>query len=245
MSMEKVLRLAYQPYKFLVAMPLVALATVFFGTLAIVISTLAGQRAGSVIGGTLWARCISLVTPMFVSVSGLENIDRGRSYVVAANHRSFFDILVVYGWLGIDIRWVMKSELRKVPFLGAASERVGHIFVERSDGTTARTALEKAKARIRPGTSVIFFPEGTRSVTGELGEFKKGAFHFAFDLGLPILPVTITGTEKVFPPTTINLFPGRARMVVHKPVETSGYKREEMERLIADVRAIIKSDIPV
>lgn len=239
--MKKLVRLLYQPYKLLIVLPLVAVSTIFFGTLAIILSAVINPRAGSMIGGTCWARTISFITPMLVSVSGLNNIDKKCSYVVVANHQSFFDILVVYGRLGIDIRWVMKMELRKVPFLGAASEKVGHIFVERSDSKTSRASLEKAKQRMKPGTSVIFFPEGTRSVTGELGEFKKGAFHFAFDLGLPILPITIIGTDKILPPTTANLFPGRATMIVHNPVDISGYGRENMDKLISDVKKIIES----
>ncbi|MEW6200954.1 MAG: lysophospholipid acyltransferase family protein [bacterium] len=239
--MKKLLYLLYQPYKFLIVLPLVAVATIFFGTLAIFLSTVISQRAGSVIGGTCWARFISFITPMLVSVSGLENINRKLSYVIVANHQSFYDIFVIYGWLRIDIRWVMKMELRKVPFLGAASEKVGHIFVERTDSKSSRAALEKVKERMKPGTSVIFFPEGTRSVSGELGEFKKGAFHFAFDLSLPILPVTIIGTEKILPPATMNLFPGRARMIIHPPVHACEYGKENMDKLISDVKETISS----
>ncbi|MFH1538511.1 MAG: lysophospholipid acyltransferase family protein [bacterium] len=237
--MKKILRILYQPWKYLVFLPCMVFSTLFAGISAIALASIFGQRAASRICGTIWARFNACATPMLVSVEGKENIDRSQSYVIVSNHQSQFDILVLYGWLGLDIRWVMKQELRKVPALGIASEKIGHIFIDRSNREAAIASLREAKQKVVNGTSVVFFPEGTRSITGELGEFKKGAFVMALDLGLPILPITITGTGKVLPPTTLNLFPGRAKMKIHPPVDVSGYNRENIDKLIADVKNII------
>jgi 1-acyl-sn-glycerol-3-phosphate acyltransferase len=138
-----------------------------------------------------------------------------------ANHQSQYDIVALYGWLGIDFRWVMKQELRKIPALGYASEKIGHIFIDRSNTKKAMESLENAKAKIKDGTSVIFFPEGTRSKTGELGKFKKGAFKMACDLGLPILPVTINGTREIIQTKSLLLYPGKALITIHAPIPTT------------------------
>ena len=86
-----------------------------------------------------------------------------QSYVIVSNHQSQYDILLMYGWLGTDFRWVMKKELRRVPVLGLACEKLGHIYVDRSDSAAAVASLNAARKKLVNGTSVVFFPEGTRS----------------------------------------------------------------------------------
>jgi 1-acyl-sn-glycerol-3-phosphate acyltransferase len=189
----------------------------------------------------LWAKLHIHLDPVWITVLGRQNIDPKQSYVVVANHQSNFDIFVLYGKLGVDFKWVMKSELRKAPVLGVACEKMGHIYIDRSNTQAAIASLQEAKRKIVNGTSVLFFPEGTRTRSGELGEFKKGAFQMALDLGLPILPVTITGTRKVLPPKTVDLFPGSVRMQIHAPVDVSGTTRETLGDLMARVREIIQS----
>jgi len=193
--------------------------------------------------GARWSRINSFMTPMCVSVSGRGNIDPTCSYVIVSNHQSHYDVFVLYGWLGVDFKWVMKKELRKVPALGVACEKLEHIYIDRSDKGTALKSLNDAKRIIKNGTSVIFFPEGTRSRTGQMGDFKKGAFIMALDLGIPILPITITGTNKILPPGTVNLMPGRVRMTIHKPVAVTGYTLETMGDLMAEVRSVIQGGL--
>jgi 1-acyl-sn-glycerol-3-phosphate acyltransferase len=180
------------------------------------------------------------MTPMLVSVSGRENIDPTCSYVIVSNHQSHYDVFVLYGWLGVDFKWVMKKELRKVPALGIACEKAGHIYIDRSDKKAALDSLNDAKKKIKDGTSVIFFPEGTRGRKGQMGDFKKGAFYMALDLGIPVLPVTIIGTGKILPPKTINLFPGRAKMIIHEPIAVNEYTKENIEELMSHVKDVIQ-----
>ncbi|MGP8215694.1 MAG: lysophospholipid acyltransferase family protein [Bacteroidia bacterium] len=233
----------YFPYKWLIFVPYLAISTLFFGGLAVIISALVSQSAGSKICGVLWARLIGCITPMFVKVYGRENITKHQSYVIVANHQSLYDIFLVYGWLGIDIRWVMKHELRKIPGLGIGSEKVGHVFIDRSNPAAALASIEAAKKKIINGTSVIFFPEGTRSHTGEMGKFKRGAFKMAFDLGLPVLPLTIKGTRDILPPDSIQLLPGKATLIIHPAIDISKYTADNMEALMNDARAIIEKDL--
>ncbi|HDP80564.1 MAG TPA: 1-acyl-sn-glycerol-3-phosphate acyltransferase [Spirochaetes bacterium] len=241
--MEKIFRVLYEPYKWLVYIPLLVLSTMVFATLAVLLAIVAGPRISSLIGGTWWSRFNSYVTPMLVSVAGRENVDRYQSYVITSNHQSHFDIFVLYGWLGIDFKWIMKMELRKVPFLGYACDKVGHIYIDRSNHEAALASINEAKKRIVDGTSVLFFPEGTRGAGETMGDFKKGAFIMAFDLDVPILPVTIINTRNILPPHTLRLFPGRVKMVIHPPVDIHRYGRERIEDLMKDVRSAIQSGL--
>ena len=237
--MKKLLRLLYQPYKWIIFGPFLVGTTFILGPLAVGCAALLGPRAASVFG-VVWARLNSLATPMLVQTLGRENIDKSQSYVIVSNHQSQYDIFVLYGWLGIDFKWVMKQELRRVPALGVACEKIGHIFIDRSNTEAALRSLEKAKSKIVNGTSVIFFPEGTRSRDGNLGTFKKGAFRMALDLGIPILPVTISGTRSILPTRSIDPFPGRARMTIHPALDTQGYDGRRMKVLIEKTRDILE-----
>lgn len=237
--MRKLLWLLYQPYKWLFFIPLLCVSGMIFLSIAAILAITGSPNAGSMFAGIGWSRLIGFFTPMPVSVSGLENIDRKQSYVVVSNHQSHFDVFIISGWLHMDLKWVMKKELRKMPFLGYATEKVGYIIIDRSDRNNAIKQLNAAKNKIKDGTSVMFFPEGTRSKDGNIGEFKKGAFLFALQLGLPILPVTINGTRKILPRGGLNLMPGRAGVIVHAPIDTSKYSENNYNELIEHSRNII------
>ena len=241
--MKKILPVLYIPYRYLVFVPVVALSTAFFGTLAVVLLNFLKPRMVAQLTGVPWARFNSYITPMLLKVRGRENIDPKQSYVIVANHQSHFDIFVLYGWMGVDFKWVMKIELLKVPFIGSSCDKLEHIYIDRSNKEAALASLDRAKKRIVNGTSVIFFPEGTRSRSGEMGEFKKGAFRMALDLGLPLLPVTITGTNKILPPKTLRLLPGRAEMVIHPPIPVKGCTEKDIPGLMAEARQMITSGL--
>ena len=241
--MKKIRRILYQPYKWLVLTPVFIVSTIFFGGLAVILCTFLDPRIPSLLCGRSWARINGWLTPMFVRVTGRKFIDRTQSYVIISNHQSQYDIFVLYGWLGIDFKWVMKIELRRTPFIGVSCERLGHIFIDRSDRNAAIRSINAAREKIAGGTSVLFFPEGTRSRSGRLGPFKKGAFKMALDLGLPILPVTIRGTRAILPPDTFDIFPGRAELIIHPPVETRPYQDDSLEALIEKVRSVVKSPL--
>lgn len=237
--MRKIIYILYQPYKWLFFFPFIILNTLFFGSLGVIIASFISQKAGGRFAGAIWARTNALFTPMFVSVSGKEHIQKNTSYIIIPNHQSYYDIFLIYGWLGIDIKWVMKKELRKIPGLGIASEKIGHIFLDRSNNKEALESLNQAKQKLVGGSSIVIFPEGTRSATGEIQPFKRGAFKLAFDLGLPILPVTLIGTKDILPTNSFNLLPGNVCMVIHEPIDIKKYPEDEVRKLMADVSAII------
>ncbi len=232
----------YQIYTWLVFFPFLAITTTVFGIIATILAIIFGGRIASVMG-VIWSRLNSYITPMFVQVIGKEKIEKKQSYVIVANHQSHYDIFVIYGWMPVDFRWVMKIQLLKVPFLGYSCYKIGHIFIDRSNPEKAKESINAAKDRIKGGTSIMFFPEGTRSNDGTLREFKKGAFKFALDMDLPILPVTIVGSRNVLPARSLKLFPGRAKLIIHDPIDITGYTEARMEELMAIARQRIEEGL--
>lgn len=208
--------------------------------MAVLVSSLISQKAGSFVGGVLWSRMNAIFTPMLVKVQGREHVDRKTSYVVVSNHQSYYDIFLIYGWLGMDIKWVMKKELAFFPGIGFGSRKVGHIFIDRSSKLAALETLDHAARKLVNGTSVVIFPEGTRSTTGEMGAFKRGAFKLALDLGLPILPLSISGTREILPAGTLNLLPGKAVLTIHEPIDIKEYNNLSINELIQRTYNTIK-----
>ncbi len=135
----------------------------------------------------------------------------------------------------------MKKELKKIPGLGFGSQKVGHIFLDRSNSRVAMESLNEAKRKLVNGTSVVIFPEGTRSKTGDMGPFKRGAFKLAQELKLPVLPVTILGTRHILPTGSINLLPGKVKMIIHKPIEYEHHKDYNINEFLYQVKVVISS----
>lgn len=236
-------RLLYLPYKWLVFIPLLCLITLIFGSVSILLASLFNARTGMKLGGNPWARFSCLAALVFVQTRNRERIKPGQSYVVVSNHQSLFDILVIAGWLGMDLRWVAKASLKKVPMFGIASIKMDHIFIDRSNREAAIETLNSAKMKIVDGTSVMFFPEGTRSRDGRLKPFKTGAFKMAVDLGIPILPITLRGTRHILPVGTLDLYPGKAEIIVHTPIDIHEFSHDTIPELIQKTKTIMETTL--
>lgn len=234
-----------QTFKWLIIAPVLALSTIILCSTMTLISMLGMPDIASRVFGTAWAR-INLATMLTgITILRSDKLQRKQPYIIVANHQSLIDIYVLYGYLGMDIKWVMKQELKRIPFLGKACEKMGHIFIDRSNTRAALESIENARARIMRGNSVIFFPEGTRSRDGELQRFKKGAFRLALDLKLPVLPVTIHGTKDVLPSDTMDWHPGHIKLQIHDPVSTSELTEKDINRLRDTTRDIIAQSLSV
>ena len=242
--MKKFLFWPYQVYVWLVFVPLAAVVTLTCGLLTALFSILVSPRFGSRYFAAPWARILAFFTPMWVSVKGAENAQRARSYVVVCNHQSQYDILLVYGYLDLDLKWVMKQELRKIPGVGIGCEKAGHIFIDRDNPRRARAAVTAALDRLGEGVGILFFAEGTRSLDGKLKAFKKGAFRLAIEQQLPVLPVTLLGTRDLLPAKTLRLFPGRGTMIIHPAIETRGMDSAQLDGLMTQTREAIASALP-
>ncbi len=242
--MKKVFFWPYQLYAWLLLFPLVVILTLFFSALAVIFSVLVSPRFASRVVASTWGRALAWLIPVSVTVEGGENAHQERSYVVVCNHQSAVDILVVYGWLKLDLKWVIKQELRKVPGIGIGCEKVGHIFVDRKNSDQARQAIAAALDRLGNGIGIFFFTEGTRSPDGKLLPFKQGAFRLAIEQQLPVLPVTLIGTRDILPAKSLKPFPGRTRMVIHPAIETDGLSLVQIDDLMNRTKQTISSALP-
>ena len=231
----------YCVYVCFIAIPLIAVSTVVTSILTLIVSPVFPNNKISYLPPICWGRFCCYILFINVKMSGLENLDRKQSYVFTSNHQSVFDILAVYGWLPYIFKWMMKMELQKVPFLGAACQAAGHIFVDRSNPIAAKHSMEKAADQLKHGVSVVIFPEGTRTKTGELGRFKRGAFLLALELQLPIIPITLSGSFERIKGHLI--FPGTIKMIIHQPVDVTVYRMDESSTLSQNTQEIIRSGL--
>ena len=228
----------YAIYKYLFYIPWLLLWTLVNFLGVVLVAPFSQQRASRWFGGT-WGRGLLRAVPARLHIVGERDFDRRQPYIVVSNHLSLMDIPILYGWLDLDLKWVMKKELRKVPMIGGGCAMLGHIFLDRGNHQAAVEELQQVKDRLLPGTSILFFPEGTRSRSGELQAFKMGAFRMAKDIDLPVLPITIMGAERILPPDNIKLRPGTATMIIHPPIPIEEVRATEPEELRDRARAII------
>ncbi len=240
-GLRRALWALYLPWTWGVFIPWLATTTLSFGTVAMGMAAVSPRAAFHM--GTIWSWLLCRANFTRVNLRGRDNADPDQSYVIMSNHQSHFDVLAFYGHWGRQFRWVMKEELRKVPGLGWYCDAGGHVFIDRSDRQKAIASLRAAASVLKGGISVMFFPEGSRSRDGRLKTFKKGGFHMALDLGLPILPVSISGSRHVLPGKTLRLLPGTIDITVHEPVDPADYGRERIEDLMAEVRKRIASGL--
>ena len=215
----------------------VVFATIFFGATAILAAPF--SKTGNFVHfiAQVWGYSILLASRIRVTVSGQENFDPSRSYIFMSNHQSNFDIPVLLAHLRCQFRWLAKAELYKIPIFGRGMRGAGYIPIDRSDRRAAIRSLQQAAETIRKGTSVMIFPEGTRSRDGVLRSFKKGGFILAVDAGVPIVPVIIHGTFQIMPRTRLRIQSGRVRVQVLEPIETAGYGRKRKNELLETVRS--------
>jgi 1-acyl-sn-glycerol-3-phosphate acyltransferase len=190
-----------------------------------------------------WAWTILKVTGVAIAVDGKDNLTPGQAYVIIANHQSHFDSLALALGLGVQIRWVGKQELRRIPLFGYALYALRHILIDRTDHERAVSSIRRGVRRLGPGTSILFFPEGTRSADGRLQPFKKGAFATALEAGFPILPVTINGSREVLPKNSLVFYPGRIHLTIAPPITTKGERPESMAMLMQQTRNRLQSSL--
>jgi 1-acyl-sn-glycerol-3-phosphate acyltransferase len=224
---------------YVVRYALVALYTVFWASVACVEALLGFGGAGGLHAGRTWARWILATCRIRVDVEGLENIAPGRSYVVMSNHQSAVDIAALAASLPLSWRFVAKRELTRIPFFGWGLLAAGHIVIDRRNNERSVRSLKRAAEKVRAGASVILFPEGTRSRTGELGRFKSGGFHLAIEAGVPILPVAISGTRRITPPKSLRVESGHVLVRYGKPIPTDTLTIDAREQLKEEVRRAI------
>lgn len=221
----------YKIYTWLIFVPVFLVLTLLTALTVILGCLLGGEKLFAYYPGMVWSRLTCYLALCPVKVKGRENIKQGQSYVFVANHQGAFDIFLMYGFLGVPIKWVMKMGLGKIPFVGAACRAAGFIFVDNSTPKAAARTIREAERSLRKGASIAIFPEGSRTSDGKMNRFKKGAYQMAADQQLPLVPITLNGPYHVLPIGSLNLKRGRMEMIIHPCVNTYGVKGTDKMKL--------------
>jgi 1-acyl-sn-glycerol-3-phosphate acyltransferase len=221
----------------------VTIYTIVCGTVSLLLALLFRSGNPSHRVASLWAWLILKTCGVNVEVEGEENLEPDRTFVLASNHQSLFDTPILFAYLPISFRILYKKSLNRIPFLGWHLFLSGHIGVERESPTKARESLDDASGRIRLGTSVVVFPEGTRSYDGVMRGFKKGSFRLAIRAGAPVVPVTIAGSHLVMVRGKVTVHPRTVRLVIGRPVPVEGLGDEDAGTLAARVREAVSRSL--
>jgi 1-acyl-sn-glycerol-3-phosphate acyltransferase len=218
-------------------------STVVFGSLAVVGTLI--TRNGKLIDrlGRIWGRWIVWICGIELQVEGLERLRPGQSYVLISNHLSNFDIWCTLAGMPFTVRFVAKKELLRLPIFGQALAVSDHIVIDRQDPQAAIEKINAATARTPEGIGILFYAEGTRSRDGKIQEFKKGGASLALRAGLPVVPMSVSGTRKFLPRGCAVIRPGgRVRIVVGEPIPTAGIPFENRDQLTDQVRDAVISN---
>ncbi|HKD18820.1 MAG TPA: lysophospholipid acyltransferase family protein [Thermoanaerobaculia bacterium] len=229
----------------------ISLATIAFGLPAIPLALVPPRGEWFLKFARGWARLILAVSGVRVRVLHRERFSEGESFVVAANHESFYDILVLLAVLPMSVRFLAKRNLFRLPFLGWSIAAAGFIPVDRQTRSRNAGVVDAAVARLQKGCSLVVFPEETRTRTGELLPFKTGAALIALKSGLPLLPLGLAGTLRIQRRGGFTITPSRVSLAVGEPIATEGdasrHDRsavtEELRRRIAALREEARADI--
>jgi len=187
---------------------------------------------------------ILFISRVRVKTYGLENLNSGGPFIFVSNHISQFDIVALQFTIPLKAGFVFKRELAKIPLFGWQLMTGPHIIIDRSNAEKALKSIHKARQKMKmKSVSMILFPEGTRSKDGELQQFKRGAFHLASQVDYPIVPVTISDSDKLLPKGSLRINKGTINVYFSKPVQTTRVesRNDELE-LMTKVRDIIASN---
>ncbi len=220
-------------------------STLLLGVGAVVIHRITKSHEGPHECARLWSRINLLAAGVRVHMEGLKNIDTERAYIYAPNHQSWFDIFALSAKLPVQFRWLAKEELFRIPVLGAAMSAIGYIPIDRGDRRKAFMRMNEAAEKIQRGTSIVIFPEGTRSSTGVLQDFKKGGFILAIKSQQPIVPVSISGSHRILQKGDWKINPGRIHVRIAAPIETKSLTSRDRDALSDAVREAIEENLPL
>jgi len=186
-----------------------------------------------------WGRILCRLAGVRVKIEGIERLDPQQTYIFAGNHCSQYDIFAFQGYFPHDFRWIAKKELFRIPLFGQAMHRVGYIPIDRSHGRQALKSLDEAARRIAAGSSVLIFPEGTRSADGRLSEFKTGAVLLAIKAGVPIVPLGFNGSYEVLGKGRILPRSGEITIRIGQPLATGHFKSADKQALAGELHAAV------
>jgi 1-acyl-sn-glycerol-3-phosphate acyltransferase len=188
-----------------------------------------------------WARIILALCRVKLVVEGSPRVQPPGPYLFLSNHQSQFDILAVVLALPLQFRILAKQELFYIPIFGWVMKLSGFVGIDRSNREKAIQSLDRAAKRLRRGTSLLIYAEGTRSLDGRLLPFKKGGFVMAIQAGVPVVPITIHGSRAILPKGSLRIRPGTLRVTLGDPIDPGRYTLDEKELLMEEVRRVMES----
>lgn len=207
---------------------LVIIPIMFFGLLYALILNLfdpTGDRFHKI--AAWWGRFAATLLGIKVTIEGEENYSPDQNYLVVSNHAGMADIPLILGAMKLNLRFVAKEELGKIPIFGRALKSGGYVFIKRGQNREALQSMLQAADTLKAGRSIHIFPEGTRSKTGEILPFKRGAFIIAEKAKVPVLPVTIVGSNLITPKQSLKINHGTVRMIIGKPIDPAKHAKAE------------------
>lgn len=222
---------------YVVRYALVALITVFWGTVGLILFPIARRGRCVMFVARSWIAWMLAACSIRVEADGLEHLS--QPVVIMSNHQSVFDIAALVHVLPIEWKFIAKKELLWIPFFGWALAAADQVIIDRSDREKSVRSLRRAAERVRRGANVIVFPEGTRNADGDLREFKSGGFHLAIQAGVPVIPVAVSGSSKITPKHSLRIESGRIRVHFGRPIPTAGLTEADRGALKAQVREAI------
>lgn len=231
-------------YQWLIFIPILILSSIVTAVIVMIGCTIGNNKFWGYYPPRIWSKIVCRLALCKIRIKKSAKLDPDQSYVFVANHQGAFDIFLTYGYLEQNIKWVQKAELRKIPFVGKASEVAGHVFVDSSNAKAMARTISKAEKELQKGVSMVIFPEGARTKSGKMGRFKKGAYIIATQMQLPIVPITLNGPYDILKIHSRQLHLGRTmEITVHDPICTKGLTEEDIPCLIRKSCEAIESGL--
>jgi 1-acyl-sn-glycerol-3-phosphate acyltransferase len=187
----------------------------------------------------LWGKTMIYMTGAKVEVEGLSNLPKGNALFIC-DHQSYMDILLITGFIPRLIGFIAKVELKKIPILGMWMGKIGCIFLNRKSLRDSANTITEGAESLKRGNSMIIFPEGTRNKGGPLKDFKPGSLKLAFLSGVPIVPLTINGTYKLWEEKN-RIKPAKVKLTIHQPINTEKLTEEQKKGLIKIIQKQVES----
>jgi 1-acyl-sn-glycerol-3-phosphate acyltransferase len=201
------------------------------------------KRSHPVIGaGKLAIKIGKFILGFPIEISGIEQIEKDKPYIFMSNHISFLDGPLLFQVIPQPVRVILKKEIFKIPVIGLAMKIVEFVPVDRKGIRGGKKSIDRAVHLIEEkGYSFLIFPEGTRSLDGELQQFRRGGFFLALDSQIPIVPISIKGTYEIMPKGAVFVKKGPIKIIFHPPEPVQGYDKDSMRDLMERVKNTIQS----
>lgn len=223
----------YRLYELCIVTPIFLVSTILTSLTCVLGCTLGNGHFWGYWPGHIWSWLTIRLLLLPVKVEGRENLEPGQSYVFVSNHQGTFDIFLIYGFLNRNFKWMMKRGIISIPAVGVACKYSHQIIVDKRGASKIRKTYDEAREILKEGMSVVVFPEGSRTFTGHMGFFRRGAFMLADELQLPVCPLTINGSFNIMPRTKdwhwAQWHP--LKLTIHKPIKPIGKGRENIDYL--------------